>query len=442
MTPSRLAAFRILLAIVKGRGNSDALLHSAQVTALSAEDRNLTTTLVMGVLRWQISLDVALRQHLSRPDAVIPNEAAISLRLGAFQLLFLERVPVHAAINESVELVKHSAAPHTAGLVNAVLRKIAASGRVLPMNAAERAHPDWLLARWRKNYGDSAAQVICEYDQAVPPLSVRLADSSAESRLRADGVEVGSSSLLRNARVLSAGRIAESSAFMDGLVRVQDEGSQLVAELAGTGEEILDCCAAPGGKTAILAENNPGARVLACDANPERLRTMERLLAKNADLKLITYRQMDSEKLPDDMQERFDLVLCDVPCSGTGTLARNPEIRHRLSIAGVREQQARQVAILRSALQAVKPGGQLLYSTCSLEPEENEDVVTQVLGETSSFTQVDVGQRLTELTTRGRLRPGAAELLAEKAVQNGALHLLPGMFGCDGFFATILERTG
>ena len=440
MTPSRLAAFRILLAIAKARGNSDALLHTAQVTALSAEDRNLTTTLVMGVLRWQISLDAALRQYLSRPDAVLPNEAAISLRMGAFQLLFLERVPVHAAINESVELVKHSAAPHTAGLVNAVLRKVAATGRSLPMNVAECAHPDWLLVRWRKNYGGAAARTICEYDQAAPPLSVRLADPSAESQLRADGFEVGSSAFLCNARVLSAGRMAESSAFKDGVVRVQDEGSQLVAELAGTGQEILDCCAAPGGKTAILAENNPGARVLACDANPERLRTMERLLGKNADLQRITYRPMDAEKLPGDMKKRFDLILCDVPCSGTGTLARNPEIRHRLSIAGVREQQARQVAILRSVLQAVKPGGQLVYSTCSLEPEENEDVVTHVLGETADFIQVDVGQRLAELTTRGRLRPGAAELLAEKAVRNGALHLLPGMFGCDGFFAAILER--
>jgi 16S rRNA (cytosine967-C5)-methyltransferase len=440
MTPSRLAAFRILLAVAKARGNSDALLHTAQVTSLSAEDRNLTTTLVMGVLRWQIPLDAALRQHLSRPDAVLPNEAAISLRLGAFQLLFLERVPVHAAINESVELVKHSAAPHTAGLVNAVLRKIAASGRLLPMNLAERAHPDWLLARWRKNYGDAATQMICEYDQAVPPLSVRLADPSAESRLRAEGIEVGSSSLLRDAQVLSAGRIAESSAFKDGLVRVQDEGSQLVAELAGTGQEILDCCAAPGGKTAILTENNPDARVLACDANSDRLRTMERLLAKNADLQRITYRQMDVEKLPRDMEERFDLVLCDVPCSGTGTLARNPEIRHRLSIAGVREQQARQVAILRSALRAVKPGGQVLYSTCSLEPEENEDVVGRVLAETANFAQVDVGQRLAELAMRGRLRHGAAESLAERAVQDGALHLLPGMFGCDGFFAAILAR--
>src|SRR5258708_6108767 len=229
MTPSRLAAFRILLAIAKARGNSDALLHTAQVTALSAEDRNLTTTLVMGVLRWQISLDAALRQHLSRPDAVLPNEAAISLRLGAFQLLFLERVPVHAAINESVELVKHSAAPHTAGLVNAVLRKVAASGRSLPMNVAECAHPDWLLARWRKNYGDAAAQMICEYDQAAPPLSVRITDSSAESRLRAHGFEVGPSALLCNARVLSAGRMAESSAFKDGLVRGQVGGSQRVA---------------------------------------------------------------------------------------------------------------------------------------------------------------------------------------------------------------------
>lgn len=440
MTPSRLAAFRILIAIAKSRGNSDALLHTAQVTALSTEDRNLTTTLVMGVLRWQIPLDTTIREHLSRPDAVLPPEAAIAMRLGAYQLMFLERVPVHAAINESVELVKHSAAPHTAGLVNAVLRKVATSERVIPEDIAERAHPGWLLARWRKNYSEAVVRAICAYDQSVPPISVRLADAAAEAKLLAEGVELKPSSLLRDGRVVSEGRIGESSAFKDGLVRVQDEGSQLVAELAGTGREILDCCAAPGGKTAILAENNPGASVTAGDANPARLRTMERLLAKSARMQRVVYRQMDVERLPADMQQRYDLVLCDAPCSGTGTLARNPEIRHRLSVAAIREQQARQMRILRSALQAVQPGGQILYSTCSLEPEENEDVVSAVLAENKDFKQIDVGQRLLERSSSGRLHSDAAALLIEKAVRKGALHLLPGVFGCDGFFAAILTR--
>lgn len=440
MTPSRLAAFRILIAIAKSRGNSDALLHQSQVTALSAEDRNLATTLVMGVLRWQILLDATIREHLSRPDAVLPPEAAIAMRMGAFQMMFLERVPVHAAINESVELVKHSAAPHTAGMVNAVLRKVATSERVMPDDVAERAHPEWMLARWRKNYGETLAQTICAYDQSVPPVSVRLADAAAEERLLAEGVGLQPAAFLSDARVVSGGRLGESTALNEGLVRVQDEGSQLVAELAGEGQEILDCCAAPGGKAAILVENNPGANVTASDANPERLRTMERLLAKSGKMRGIVYRQMDAEKLPADLRQRFDLVLCDVPCSGTGTLARNPEIRHRLSVARVLEQQARQVKILRSALQAVKPGGQLLYSTCSLEPEENEDVVSMVLEATENFKQMDVGQRLMELSARGRLHSGAAELLVEKAVRKGALHLVPGVFGCDGFFAAILAR--
>lgn len=440
MTPSRLAAFRILLAIAKSRGNSDALLQSSQVTALALEDRNLTTTLVMGALRWQIVLDAEVTKHLSRPDASLPLEAAIAMRMGAFQVMFLDRVPVHAALNESVELVKQSGAPHTAGLVNAVLRKIAKSHTALASDIAERAHPDWLLARWRRSYGEDATKTFCDYDQNVPPLCLRLTDASVEDRLRAQGVELQPSAFLCNTRVVATGRLSDAAAFNEGTVRIQDEGSQLVAELAGAGREILDCCAAPGGKTAILAENNPGASILACDMNIDRLNTMKRLLPNSGPAQRIEYRQTDAEKLPDDLRERFDLVLCDVPCSGSGTLARNPEIRHRLSIAALHEQQARQKRILRSALQTVKPGGQLLYSTCSLEPEENEEVVASALRDNPDIRQIDIRQRILEVAATGRLRDGAAQLLSERAVKDGALHLLPGTFGCDGFFAAILAR--
>ena len=440
MTPSRLAAFRILLAIAKSRGNSDALLQSPQVTALSSADRNLTTTLVMGTLRWQIVLDAEIRKYLSRPDASLPIEASVAMRLGAFQLMFLERVPVHAALNESVELVKQSGAPHTAGLVNAVLRKIAKPA-TLAADIAEQAHPDWLLARWRRSYGKTATQIICDYDQNVPPACLRVARPSEETQLQAEGVELQPSAFLRNARV-ATGRLGEIAAFKKGQVRTQDEGSQLVAELAGFGNDILDCCAAPGGKTAVLAENNPNASILACDINADRLRTMKKLLASSGVRTQIEYRQADAEKLPNDMKERFDLVLCDVPCSGTGTLARNPEIRHRVSIASIRDQQARQKRILRSALQTVKPGGRIVYSTCSLEPEENEDVVAALLQERPDVRQIDVRERLSELDAAGRLRDGAAVHLSEQAVKDKALHLLPGAFRCDGFFAAVLARQG
>lgn len=440
MTPSRLAAFRILLAVAKSRGNSDALLQSPQVTALSGVDRNLTTALVMGVLRWQIVLDAEIRKHLSRPDALLPLEAATAMRLAAFQVMFLERIPVHAALYESVELVKGGGAPHTAGLVNAVLRKLVKLPPAGTTGLAERAHPEWLLDRWRTNYGDLAVKTICDYDQQVPPLCVRLVDAIQEDRLRAQGVDLQPSTFLRDARQVATGHLSHATSSDEGIVRIQDEGSQLVAELAGSGTEILDCCAAPGGKTAILAENNPGANILACDINPERLRTMKRLLANSGNAQQIEYREIDAEKLPADLNAHFDLVLCDVPCSGSGTLARNPEIRHRLSTASIHEQQVRQKRILHSALQTVKPGGRLLYSTCSLEPEENENVVASVLQENPDVVQTDIRERIFAIDATGRLREGAAQLLSELAVVGGALHLLPGTFGCDGFFAATLVR--
>lgn len=442
MSPSRSAAFRILLAVANQRGNSDALLHSAQVTALSAEDRKLATALVMGVLRWQIALDAAIREHLMRPDVSLPIEASIAMRLGVFQLKLLERVPVHAAIHESVELVKDGAAPHTSGLVNAVLRKIAGTGLLPGQALAERAHPEWLLGRWRMNYGAAAMETICRYDQSVPPVSLRITNASAEERLLEEGVELRSGSFLRDARVVERGSVWESTPFKDGGVRVQDEGSQLVAELAGSGNEILDCCAAPGGKTAILAENNPEAAVLACDSSSERLRTMKRLLGKSSLSRRITYRHLDAKEFANDLERRFDLVLCDVPCSGTGTLARNPEIRHRLGVADVREQQERQKKILENALRTVTPGGRLVYSTCSLEPEENEAVVGSALAANKEFVHIDIRERLAEMATSGRLHEEAAKELMKTAVRDSSLHLLPGTFGCDGFFVAIVARAG
>ena len=438
MTPARVAAFRILLAIGKSRGNSDALLHTAQVSALSPEDRNLTTALVMGVLRWQLVLDAIIGPYLSRPSEALPVEAAIAMRLGVFQLKFLERIPVHAAINESVELVKQSPAPHTAGLVNAVLRKIAKTDAVNQDPVA--AHPEWMVRRWRAAYGADAVQSICEYDQSVPAATVRLADAAAAESLRTAGVELRESRLLRDARELVTGRMVDADVERGGALRIQDEGSQLIAELAGSGREILDCCAAPGGKTAILAERNPGARIIASDASAERLRTMQRLLRTRPEFRAIEYRQGDAEELPKEMERRFDLVLCDVPCSGTGTLARNPEIRLRMTVDGVRQQQARQRKILRSAIRTVKPGGRLVYSTCSLEPEENEAVVNAALEEDSQFKMTDMRTRITELAAQGRLREGVQETLLARSVRNGALHLLPGTFECDGFFAAILAR--
>ena len=213
----------------------------------------------------------------------------------------------------------------------------------------------------------------------------------------------------------------------------QDEGSQLVAELAGHGENILDCCAAPGGKTAILAERNPKASLLACDVSRRRLDEMRGLL-RNTKAARISYETADASKLSYD--KIFDLVLCDVPCSGTGTIARNPEIRHLLEPTEFPRQHSRQVAILLASMRALKSGGRLVYASCSLEPEENESVIQDCLSGRPEFREVGLEHRVESLAAEGILVAGSADGLLEK----GRLRTLPGIHPCDGFFAASIER--
>jgi 16S rRNA (cytosine967-C5)-methyltransferase len=235
--------------------------------------------------------------------------------------------------------------------------------------------------------------------------------------------------------------VASTDAFREGRVRFQDEGSQLVAELAGMKpkvKSILDACAAPGGKTLILAERNPQARIVACESSAPRLEQMRKRLAFLGERN--ECRLADATALSDEAV--YDLVLADVPCSGTGTLGRNPEIRHRLGLEDLRRQAERQRAILSAALRAVRPGGSVVYSTCSLEPEENEQVVTAVLATTPSARLVSLEARIGELLADGILTPSGAERLRASLTPEGALRLLPGVFHTDGFFIALIERDG
>jgi 16S rRNA (cytosine967-C5)-methyltransferase len=227
------------------------------------------------------------------------------------------------------------------------------------------------------------------------------------------------------------GDVTATVTYRNGGVRIQDEGSQLVAELAGSGENILDCCAAPGGKTAILAERNPKSSLLACDVSKRRLDEMRGLL-RNVRGARISYESCDAAKLTYD--KIFDLVLCDVPCSGTGTIARNPEIRHRLEPAEFSRQHSRQVAILLSAMRALKPGGRLVYASCSLEPEENGSVIQDCLSGRPEYAEVDLSERVAARAADGTLLAG------DGLLQNGRLRTLPGVQPCDGFFAAMIRR--
>ena len=219
-------------------------------------------------------------------------------------------------------------------------------------------------------------------------------------------------------------------------MRIQDEGSQLVAELAGRGSAILDCCAAPGGKTLILAERNPQARIVACESSAQRLESLrERFLPGGG---RIECKLADATAL--DFESEFDVVLADVPCSGTGTLGRNPEIRHRLQPEDLPRQAERQRAILTCALRAVRPGGHVIYSTCSLEPEENEQVVASVLREADGVRTRSIAGRIDKIQTEGALTESGAEQLRSCMTPEGYLRLLPGACGTDGFFIAMIEK--
>jgi 16S rRNA (cytosine967-C5)-methyltransferase len=425
VTAARMAAFRVLLAMERSRNaHCDELLRAPAIESLSQADRNLTTALVMGVLRWQLALDSILAGYLKKKSA-LDDAVAMALRLGAWQLLGMDRIPAHAALSESVELTKASGHSHASGLVNAVLRRVAGNASSIALDAV-RAHPAWMMERWTGQFGPAAAAAIAAYDQQAPAVAVRLGALAQEGSTSAGA-------LLTRAR-----RLSESSDAPEG-ARIQDEGSQLVAELSGRGGRILDCCAAPGGKTAILAENNPEAEITACDISEARLKTMRRSFAREPLTAKIRCLLADATDLP--FRDDFDLILCDAPCSGTGTLARNPEIKLRLVESELARQQERQIAIVRSAYRVLAPGGRLIYSTCSLEPEENAMVVQAVLASEPSARLVDAGERVDAMQAEGSLHSHGAQLLRETALREDYLQTLPGVLPCDGFFAAILTRT-
>ncbi|MGC1783848.1 MAG: transcription antitermination factor NusB [Acidobacteriaceae bacterium] len=436
IAPARQAAFQILHKIGREQGNSDSLLHSQQVAALSAADRNLCTALVLGTLRWQRVLDEECRRFLARPGLSLPEDVQLALRVGAYQLLFLDRIPAHAAIFESVEWVKQSEAARHAGLVNAVLRKVAALPKPLSMDARP-AYPEWMVARWRKFYGDNACRAICEQGQQEQRTALRLLAPDAEAHLLTNGVALEPGAFLASARYVVAGSNgADNSQLTNALF--QDEGSQLVAELLGRGKRILDCCAAPGGKTAVLRQNNPQAQLLVCDSHAARLESMRARLGTFLLMDRTEFRHADAAKLAG--MGPFDRILCDVPCTGTGTLGRNPEIRHRLQPAELARQAHRQRAILASALRLLAPGGRLLYSTCSLEPEEDEDVVEACLREANGSHRLDLLAEFEQLEQQGIVRGAGAASLRATGFRDGYLRTLPGVHACDGFFAALIER--
>ena len=452
VSPARAVAFEILLRIDREESYAAELLHSARLAKLSSRDHGLATELVMGVLRWQSLLDRQLAAASSQKLERLDGEVLAALRLGVYQLQFLSRVPARAAIFESVELVKAARKRSAATFVNAVLRKIAGAGAedifakigeshdsiTLAQNAA---HPPWLVARWIEHYGLEATRQICIQDQTVPGTAIHIHHdesdvdqvsqiSQTDAELAATGVRLSPGRLLSAARRVLSGDVTGTRANQEGRISIQDEASQLVALLVGRGENILDCCAAPGSKTALLARRNPRAKVLTTELHPHRARLLQNLNR----LPNVHVVAADARHLP--FSSSFNRILADVPCSGTGTLARNPEIKWRLKAEDLHDLQSRQVAILKSALAQLAIGGRLVYSTCSLEHEENEAVVEAALEGTAEFKVADLKGELEQLRQCGEMCwEDIASLLA-----GPYLRTIPGVHPCDGFFAALIER--
>jgi 16S rRNA (cytosine967-C5)-methyltransferase len=443
ISPARITAFEILLRVEREQAYASELLNSSRYSKLPPADHALATELTMGVLRWQSRLDREIAQFSSPGLSKLDLEVLMALRLAAYQILFLDRIPARAAVHESVELVKRARKRSATGYANATLRRIASrakrqdfrttasTAQTIADLSEAAAHPSWLVERWAAEFGFEAARRISIFDQQPPATAIALPDPAVAEQLAQQNVILAPGRLLSSARRVAAGDLTRKQLCPESRIAIQDEASQLVALLAGYGANILDCCAAPGGKTRILAEQNPYSNIVAAELHSHRARLLRKLVPHpNVTVINTDIRSFEPKQL-------FDLVLADVPCSGTGTIARNPEIKWRLKPADLADFKARQWAILRSAMRHVGPGGRLLYSTCSLEPEENQFVIEQLATE-PSFEIVDCRQELERLRSEGQLRWKSLDSL----LRGRYLRTLPGVHPCDGFFAAILEKTG
>jgi 16S rRNA (cytosine967-C5)-methyltransferase len=384
-------------------------------------------------------------------------EVRIALRLGMYQLLFLDRVPARAAVHESVELVKRARKRSAATLVNAVLRRATkepfpgnsrADGvaQLLPENlppferlGIQYSHPTWMVEHWLRIYGEERTRGLVQANNRVPTLSGYVFEpqrcDEATLSLQRTGCRVLPGRLLRNAWVFEGGNPAANEAVRCGWVALQDEASQAVACLlaADPGNSVLDLCAAPGGKTLLLARAaGAQAHVIAADLHEHRARAMRERFERSGVRNVETLVLDGTLLLP--FERPFERILVDVPCSGTGTLARHPEIRWKLRAEDLGDLQDRQALLLRNALPHLAPGGRLVYSTCSLEPEENEFVVREVLGAFGDTFQLADPRLAIENILQKSVRPESV-VCAE-----GFFRTFPPDHGTDGFFAAVIER--
>ncbi len=482
ISPARTTAYRILQGVETSRRFAVDLLQTEEVSALRESDRRLANELVMGVLRWRGELDFQIGELSGKPVQRLDPEVETILRLGVYQIQFLERVPKSAAVNDAVELTKKVGKRSAAGFVNAVLRKCPLDRKAAKQEQFEnldrvmrervrRATPAWLLERWaaiktpaipanpadtsiitaeagiqfagdRSNdpqegmAEDAIALRIAWASNQVPPTVLRVVDAAQDiprlrEELAAEGITTKPGRFSDRALVVQTGNVQSSRVLREGRVVIQDEASQLVAELLAprAGQRVLDLCAAPGIKAGQLAQILGSGTLVTCDRSATRLQTLASLLPKwlPKDVRQVSVRLDATQTLPFGCL--FDRILLDAPCSGTGTLARNPEIKWRLRPEDLKRLADAQVEMLKRALEFLTATGRLVYATCSLEPEENEQVVERVLNECPGFQAVSQE----ELRSTN---PAFSPLIDLQ----GFLRTRPDLHAMDGFFAATITR--
>jgi len=441
VSPARWAAYQILTRVEKEKAYTSFLLPLYEED-LKADDRTLCHELTLGVIRNRLFLDKLIENFTTKKLEKFDLPVLIALRLGIYQLRFLPRIPARAGVNESVEIVKQEKLTSAASFVNAILRRAA---KEMDFDPAEKltdkleklsvttSHPRWLIEKWEAEFGFAETEKIASANNEIPQTSFRLNRSEDETTLEElteAGLEFSGSQLVPNCYVVKRTNKLLYEFAAQGKVVLQDEASQLVGHLAAlkSGESFLDVCAAPGNKTTqivseALAQGNNAEKTFyaAGDIHSHRLRTLRKNLSK-AGLKNVEVFQYDSAQALPFEQETFDCVLVDAPCSGTGTLRHNPEIRWSLMPGDIAELAAKQEKIFSNAAGVVKKGGRLIYSTCSLEEEENEQVVESFLKENVDFTIA------------------AIDIAGELITGRGFLRTFPHRHHTDGFFAAVLKK--
>jgi 16S rRNA (cytosine967-C5)-methyltransferase len=472
IAPARLAAYAVLRAVNSGRADLPAALARAREPLRDERDRALAGEIATGTLRWQGAFDHVIAAYTKRDVARLDPEVLDVLRLTMFQLLHLDRVPASAAVNDAVDLTRKAGKKSAAPLVNAVLRRVSRERRRLPLpekvpgtfpekvpgtfsrrsgfpSGATRdaavdylsitlSHPRWLAARWLDRYGFEAAEAWCRFDNGPAALTLRAnrlrtTPQALADALQTHGVRTRPGRFAPDALVVEDGNPLATPLAGTGLFVVQDEASQLVALTAGArpGQHVLDLCAAPGGKTtALAAAMGDSGLIVAADVRSKRIQLLARTVAVSGATSVRVVGADASAPLP--FQPAFDLVLVDTPCSGLGTLRRDPDIRWRVREDQLPNLAAVQRTILERAAAAVRPGGRLVYATCSSEPEENDDVVRAFLEAHPEFSPARTAGPDGEIPD---LIPGGPLLTPE-----GFLRTLPFRDSLEAFFAAPLVK--